>query len=70
MARVDEPRVEITPEPEPGERDAILRAAAAVAREGDGGRSAWWREGQREALAGEAPGREAPGREALGGEEL
>jgi len=44
-----EPRIEISPEPSPEERDAILRAAAALRRLGDG-RSGWWREGVREAL--------------------
>jgi hypothetical protein len=44
-----EPRVEIVPEPEPEEREAILLAAALVRQPPDG-RGAWWREGLREAL--------------------
>lgn len=45
--------VEITPEPTPEEREALLRALAAL----DGARdepSAWWEAGVREALEGEA----------------
>jgi hypothetical protein len=53
-----EQRIEISPEPEPEERDAILRAAAR-ARETADGRSAWWREGVREGLE-ETPSRQEP----------
>jgi hypothetical protein len=56
--RDGEPRIEISPEPEPEERDAILRAAAR-AQASDAGRSAWWREGVRDALR-ETPARPAP----------
>ena len=56
--RDGEPRIEISPEPEPEERDAIL-CAAARAREAADGRSAWWREGVEDGLR-EAPSRETP----------
>jgi hypothetical protein len=47
--------LEISPEPTPEEREAILRALAAAGLLGGGvDRSAWWVEGLREALAGEA----------------
>ena len=52
-----EPRIEISPEPDPEERDAILRAADR-ARETADGRSAWWREGVRDALS-ETPSSDA-----------
>jgi hypothetical protein len=41
--------VEITPEPTPEEREAILRALAALEGREDGG-SAWWQAGVREAV--------------------
>jgi hypothetical protein len=53
-----DPQIEISPEPEPDERDAILRAAAR-ARETADGRSAWWREGVEDALR-ETPTRDEP----------
>ena len=56
--RDGEPRIEISPEPEPEECDAILRAAAR-AREAADGRSAWWREGVEDAL------RQTPTRDVL-----
>ena len=52
--RDDERRIEINPEPEPEERDAILRAAAR-ARAAKDGRSAWWREGVGDALRESPP---------------
>jgi hypothetical protein len=46
--------LEITPEPTPEERAAIVKALAALAardgRPGAGGRGEWWRRGQQEAV--------------------
>jgi predicted acylesterase/phospholipase RssA len=44
--------VEIEPEPTPEQREALLKALAALDR-GGGGASAWWEAGIREALEGE-----------------
>ncbi len=52
--------IEIAPDPPPGERRALVEALAVAPAEPDGtGRSAWWREGVREAL------REAAGHDRL-----
>jgi hypothetical protein len=54
-------RLDITPEPSPEERQAILRALATItAADGRLPASAWWREGLREAVFGDA---EPDGRE-------
>lgn len=45
----DDRRVEIVPEPDPAERDAIVRAATS-AKASSEPRTAWWREGVRENL--------------------
>jgi hypothetical protein len=45
--------VEITPEPTPEEREAILRALAAL--DGREGGSAWWEAGIREAVEDDEP---------------
>lgn len=41
---------EIAPEPSPAEREAIDEALARLLAEPDEPRSAWWREGVREAI--------------------
>jgi hypothetical protein len=48
--------LEITPEPTPQEREAILRALAVLAPPAaEPGPGAWWAEGLREALEGSEP---------------
>ena len=49
--------IEITPEPTPEEREAILKALAALPENGRPPRGEWWRQGLREAV-GEAEGDE------------
>ena len=48
-------RVEITPEPTPEEREALLQAVAELDGRGNGG-SAWWEAGIREAVEDEPEG--------------
>ena len=43
------PRVEVTPQPTPEEREALERALAEAAKP-EPGRSDWWREGVRESV--------------------
>jgi hypothetical protein len=43
--------LEITPEPSPEEREALELALARLLSEPADTRSAWWREGMREAVA-------------------
>ncbi len=49
------PRMEVTPEPTPEEREALERALAQ-ADEPEPGRTAWWREGVRDAVEPESEG--------------
>ena len=46
--------IEVTPEPDPEEREALERARAPLLWPPPDGRSEWWREGVREALNPEA----------------
>ena len=47
-------RIEITPEPTPEERAAILAALVRIRAEDERGPGAWWEAGLRESVLGEA----------------
>ena len=47
-------KLEITPEPPPGEREAVAKALAQLLAPRKDPRSAWWREGVRASVSGEA----------------
>jgi hypothetical protein len=50
MGEMTEDELEIAPEPDDVETAAIAKALEAASAKPQSGRSAWWQEGQREAL--------------------
>jgi hypothetical protein len=43
-------QIELTPEPTPEEREALLRALGSAEAPADAGSAAWWEAGVREAI--------------------